>query len=383
MSGKEKLLLEKKILAYSLTAGALLGSNSIEASVQYTDISPDATIGTTPTYSIDLEGGVHGTGFVPDYDLFIEINAGGNSFYVRAPGSGTDFLGTFNATLFRPYALTSNADILATPATGVWGKNVAFNLGQLNLNDAAGNWLGTTSNRFVGIKFTSEDDSQIHYGFVELSVDYSSTQITIHGYGYETVANTGITQALPVELTSFTALIKDNSVELNWDTATEVNNYGFNVERRPETGDWEKIGFVNGHGNSNAPKSYSFVDEEITAGKVYYRLKQIDFDGRFEYSNIIEVQLSNSLPTNFVLNQNYPNPFNPTTVISYQLSADSQTKLEIFDSIGRLVATLVDEKQSAGTYSYNFNAEELPSGTYAYRLTTDGFSETKKMLLIK
>ncbi len=201
---------------------------------------------------------------------------------------------------------------------------------------------------------------------------------------------------VPVELTFFSAnIFQGNIVELHWNTATEVNNYGFSVERRQQATDgrpnvtpsgieeWEAIGFVLGHGNSNSPKDYSFLDEKLTNGKYYYRLKQIDYDGSYEYSNTIEISLSESLPSHFVLNQNYPNPFNPSTVISYQLSAVSDVELTIYDALGKELTKLVNEKQSIGSYSYNFDAEGLPSGTYIYELRAGNLIETKKMILIK
>lgn len=190
--------------------------------------------------------------------------------------------------------------------------------------------------------------------------------------------------ALPVELTSFTANVIGPSALLNWQTATEVNNYGFDVERRVQNADWQKIGFVQGHGNSNSTKNYFFTDRAITSsGKYYYRLKQIDFDGQFEYSDNVEVEIS--APRDFVLHQNYPNPFNPTTVISWQIAVGSQVSLKVYDTLGREVATLVDEYKPAGSYYCKLKLEngELSSGVYFYRLITDNKSEMKKMILIK
>ena len=195
---------------------------------------------------------------------------------------------------------------------------------------------------------------------------------------------------LPVELTSFTAEVAEKSVELKWRTATEVNNYGFEVERRAENerhleGDahlaWTKIGFVEGNGTTNAPKSYSFTDKNAS-GKISYRLKQIDRDGKFEYSQTVEVTAV-SAPKEFGLEQNYPNPFNPTTAIGYQLSANSFTTLKVYDAIGREVATLVNEVKDAGYYSAQFNGAKLSSGIYFAKLTSDRKTQMKKLLLLK
>ncbi len=199
-----------------------------------------------------------------------------------------------------------------------------------------------------------------------------------------------ITESLPVELTSFSANVIGNRINLKWQTATEVNNYGFEIERKNAgNNDWVKIGFVEGNGNSNSPKEYTFTDNSVNSGNYFYRLKQIDIDGSFEYSQAVEVSLG--LPSEFSLSQNYPNPFNPTTTIKYSiptsetLHATSQqlVQLKIYDILGREIATLVNKKQAPGNYEVRWNAENLPSGFYFYKLQTGEFTQTRKMILLK
>lgn len=193
--------------------------------------------------------------------------------------------------------------------------------------------------------------------------------------------------ALPVELTSFAAVVSNNKVNLNWNTATELNNFGFEIERsqtskvKGET--WEKVGFVHGAGNSNSPKEYSFQDESATNGNYSYRLKQIDNDGKYEYSKIIEVEIEN-LPTEFALSQNYPNPFNPTTSIDYSVPSNEYVSLIVYDMLGNEVKTLVNENQKPGYYEVKFNASNLSNGVYFYKIqTSSGFIQTKKLILLK
>jgi hypothetical protein len=199
---------------------------------------------------------------------------------------------------------------------------------------------------------------------------------------------------LPVELTSFSASLVGNKVSLNWVTATEVNNFGFEIERkivgtsRDLSEIWATISFIKGNGNSNSPKEYSFIDESVKDGKNSYRLKQIDFDGNFEYSEEIEVDIRTT-PVEFNLAQNYPNPFNPSTVISYQLSAFSNVKLTVYDLLGNEVTVLVNKEQEAGVYNFEWNGSGLSSGVYYYRLNAvspngeQNFTSVKKMLLLK
>ena len=187
---------------------------------------------------------------------------------------------------------------------------------------------------------------------------------------------------LPVELTAFTASTLDNSVELNWETATEVNNYGFEIERKFDGAKWNNIGFVEGHGNSNSPKYYSYSDNKIKAsGKYLYRLKQIDIDGSFEYSKEVEASIAD--PNEFELDQNYPNPFNPTTSIKFNIPFDSNVKLNVFNILGEEVAELLNENLSAGHYNIKFNASKLNSGIYFYKLETNKFTQMRKMILVK
>jgi len=195
---------------------------------------------------------------------------------------------------------------------------------------------------------------------------------------------------IPVELISFSSLINENDVTLNWQTATETNNQGFQIERRKmqdeRSDDWNSIGFVDGNGTTTETQTYSFVDENVEAGKYQYRLKQIDFDGSFEYSNTIEVEINS--PTKFSLEQNYPNPFNPSTSIQYAISSTQFVTLKIFNALGQEVETLVNEYQEAGVHSTSFIANSsadggLPSGVYLYKLSAGEYNEVKKMLLLK
>lgn len=191
---------------------------------------------------------------------------------------------------------------------------------------------------------------------------------------------------MPVELIFFSVTILRENAELRWKTATEVNNYGFEIERKSgipgtsETG-YEKIGFVNGNGNSNSPKDYSFMDDGVKAGKYTYRLKQIDNDGKIEYSNAVEIDI-NSV-NEFRLAQNYPNPFNPVTRISWQSPVHGWQTLKVYDVLGKEVATLVNGEMDAGNHEVSFNGTDLPSGMYIYKLQSGTNLQTKKMMLMK
>ena len=196
----------------------------------------------------------------------------------------------------------------------------------------------------------------------------------------------------PVELASFSANASNNSVILSWITATELNNSGFEIERCALSAGrqaWSKIGFVNGNGTTSEPHSYSFVDENISSGnpayrtgRYSYRLKQIDFDGTFSYSNIIEIDLS--LPQTFSLEQNYPNPFNPSTKISWHSPISGWQSIKLYDVLGREVETIIEGFFEAGVHSklYTVNSS-LTSGVYFYKLQAGSFTETKKMMLMK
>ena len=188
----------------------------------------------------------------------------------------------------------------------------------------------------------------------------------------------------PVELSLFTAVLIEDNVVLNWQTETEVDNYGFNIERSSPSHRtiWKTIGFVEGHGNSNSPKEYNFIDSEVDqSGNYSYRLKQIDNDGTFEYSDAVNVYVGT--PEKFYLSQNYPNPFNPTTTIDYMISKDEKVSLKVYDLLGKEVASLVDEFKPAGAYSVTFNAEHLASGVFIYRIMAGEYVAVKRMLLLK
>jgi hypothetical protein len=187
---------------------------------------------------------------------------------------------------------------------------------------------------------------------------------------------------LPVELISFIASAENGNVNISWKTASETNNCGINIERKSINDlQWSTLSFVKGSGNSLTLKQYSYIDKNINSGKFNYRLKQIDENGSFKYSDIITV--NNSAPITFSLVQNYPNPFNPGTIISYSLPIASNIKLTIFNTLGQIVKTLENCYKNPGNYSISFNASNLPGGIYFYKLEAGQLSQVKKMILVK
>ncbi len=194
---------------------------------------------------------------------------------------------------------------------------------------------------------------------------------------------------LPVELTSFIATSKNNTVELSWSTVSEINNFGFEVEKAEYRNqntenrktEWRTIGNVQGNGTSNIQHHYTFIDNNVGTGKFIYRLKQIDMDGKFTYSEEEEVYVG--VPKAIKLLQNYPNPFNPVTTINYEIPTTGKVYLKVYNVLGEEVATLVNGVQEAGRYSTQFDASKYSSGIYFYKLTSNNYTLVKSMLLVK
>jgi len=227
----------------------------------------------------------------------------------------------------------------------------------------------------VTVPFTGDANLQIGFFF-------SGSSVSIDYWYIDDVCVDG---TIPVELTSFTASVNGKNVTLNWVTATETNNQGFEIERNSGNG-FQNVGYVAGFGTSAEPHSYSFIDASLSEGTHSYRLKQLDFDGTFHYFDAINVDIT--IPDVFALAQNYPNPFNPSTKIDFSLAVDSKVSLTVFDVLGQEVANLVNTDLAAGSHNVDFNASLLNSGVYFYRIEATGidgtnFTNVKKMILTK
>jgi hypothetical protein len=186
---------------------------------------------------------------------------------------------------------------------------------------------------------------------------------------------------VPVELTSFAATVTENNVTLNWSTATETNNSGFQVERKSNQSEWINIGFVPGFGTSTEPHSYNFNDSKLNAGSYTYRLKQVDYDGSYEYSNEVEVVVV--IPGQYSLNQNYPNPFNPSTTIEFSIPNTELVNIIVYNALGEKVVDLVNTILPAGQHKVTFNAAGFASGIYLVKMKAGNFTEIRKMNLLK
>jgi len=317
--------------------------------------------------------------------LTTPTNIGGLGFSIKSTGA----LGS--TTITRGHTEQINGSLLYNTTryydasvSGGYNLDVVYNYNQNELNGS-----GTEANLRL---FKSTDGGNTWTKQETASLNQTDNTLSLTGVsGLSRWTAADNTSPLPVELTSFAASISNGVVTLKWSTATEVNNYGFEVERTEWMNgcmnEWKQIGFVAGSGNSNSVKEYSFTDIPNHLSiqpynhSFQYRLKQIDNDGTFAYSKEIEVE--NLRPSTFDLRQNYPNPFNPTTVINYQLPENAFVTLKIFDVTGNEVTTLINESKEAGYYSVTFTPANIASGVYVYQLKAGNFLSTKKLLLMK
>lgn len=214
-------------------------------------------------------------------------------------------------------------------------------------------------------------------------------EITYDGYSFNIDYiywdNMCVEYIVPVELTSFTVNANGTDAELRWTTSTETNNKGFEIERTASSNaplqEWLLVGYVPGFGTTTEPKSYSFVDSKLSSGKYIYRLKQIDFDGSFSYSGVVELEVKT--PGTFSLEQNYPNPFNPGTLIRFSIPVETDVRLNVYNTLGQEVAEIINSRLKEGYHEVEFDAGSLTSGIYFYRLEADKFVDVKKMIIIK
>jgi len=272
------------------------------------------------------------------------------------------------------------APIIDAPQTGEDGDTAVvigddqWHLYQWNLGlDGQPYWKGWAT----GNDTISDDPTPTYDGIWFFAPDGSDTTVI-----YLDQVTWNPDGELPVELVSFNASVDKNTIYLRWITSTELNNSGFEVERRTANSSYKKIAFVQGKGTTTQSNGYTYSDVVNQTGIYIYRLKQVDLDGTFEYSNEIMVNVI-ALPGQYALAQNYPNPFNPTTSIEYVIPQAGFVNLSVFNLLGERVAELVNEIMESGNHTIVFDASRLSSGTYIYTLSVNGNVVTKKMTLIK
>lgn len=215
---------------------------------------------------------------------------------------------------------------------------------------------------------------------IQISADVCADVITINGsYSGGGSICTG---ALPVTLSLFNASTEKNNVKLFWKTATELNNSGFQVQRRSEGNEWIVLTFVQGNGTTNEPVEYLYNDTKLLPGKYFYRLKQTDYNGNYEYFNLA-LPVIISKPNEFKISQSYPNPSNPKCNIDFQVPENIKVNISVYDLLGKLVAVLVNDIKEAGLHTVEFNGADLSSGTYFYVISAGTFKEIKKLVLVK
>ncbi len=267
------------------------------------------------------------------------------------------------------------ADCIPLNVSYVPGTSAGYVItGDVNVNGYAGGSAYTLDN---GNTWTNLDNGNYCYMVFTDYAGWATNWVTNNFYKY-----VGPPWPIPVELSSFTASVSGSEVSLIWSTATETNNKGFEVQRsKSEMTEWMKVGIVNGKGTTTEKQQYSFVDKNVPAGTYIYRLKQTDFNGSSSYSEEVSVEVKSVFT--YFLEQNYPNPFNPSTLIKFGLKEKSNVRIELFNTLGEKVRTILNDTKDAGNFTLEFNAADLPSGVYLYQVTAGSFTSVKKMILLK
>jgi len=371
------------VVLYDQTSGA--GTNSLTsqnfetANDLYDNQGADDFVVPAPGWAIDLVENLgvyyNGTGPANSVNVFFYNNSGG------LPGTLVEQ--RLNVVPSGGLA-TGSFVIPISPAVNLSPGTYWVSI-QANLDFSVGGQYGWTEHLPVGFASAWQNPGG---GFATPCATWGyrvATCAVVGTAGYDDYAFRLSGQIVPVELTSFTASADYGVVNLSWSTATETNNQGFHVERS-NGGEFESITFVEGHGTTTQTQNYSFIDRDVNVGSYSYRLKQVDFGGTFEYSDVVEVDVP--APAVFALDQNYPNPFNPSTMISFRLAVDSKVSMTVFNVLGQEVASLLNGNIVAGSHQISFDASSLNSGVYMYRIEASGidgtnFVDVKKMILTK
>ncbi|MBX2975241.1 MAG: T9SS type A sorting domain-containing protein [Ignavibacteriaceae bacterium] len=357
--------------------GAASNNNNLYFNTVY--LSGNPTAGASNSYALYSNASTNTRNF--RNNILVNARSNGGS------ASGSHYTAWFNYAVNTNLTLDYN-DYFVSGIGGVLGRYNSANVTSLPLitsNDANSKNVDpefSSAGGTTAANYQTSNRTIIAVTETGTTIDYAGE---LRDLSYPTMGAFENAVPLPVELTSFTAKVVSKNVTLNWQTATEQNNHGFEVERSAvasQNMEWKTIGFVEGHGNSNSLRDYSFVDNSPLSGLIKYRLKQIDNDGKYSYSNEVEIEVAN-IPTDYVLFQNYPNPFNPSTTIKFGLPKDSKVVLEVYNIIGEKVTTLINQEMSAGYHNINFTATGLATGIYIYRLTANEFTSTKKFILMK
>jgi hypothetical protein len=304
--------------------------------------------------------------------IFVKVAANGNlRFGVSKSSTNTTVQPAYSDSIYT----TGTTYLLVVKYQ--FNPDVADDSAYLFINPAISS-IEPSPNLAHGTLTTGSDPANIGGVYIRQGTASSGPNLILDGIRI----GTAWSDVVPVELTSFTSAVDGNKVILSWSTASELNNQGFEIQRSTQGNEFATIGFVAGHGTTTEAKTYRFVDVDLTAGKYIYRLKQVDFNGTFSYSDVVNVDVT-SLPIQFELAQNYPNPFNPSTTIKFSIPQSSNVTLKIFNTLGQEVSTLINQNMESGVHTINFDASQLNSGIYFYRLDADQFSQVRKMTLIK
>ena len=390
----------------TLSGFTVLGANSVSYNPvdgQYYAILR-VSVGTRRLVTVDPETGVcTDIGAMGSNYSSMTFTPSGKLYAFGGHGSGVTAerlysVNTANGTttlLAGPFSLGADGEVIAfNPDDGFiyhWSGNTTANMARIDTSTFVETVIaqsGAPHAEIFGAAYKGGGEFYL--------TDIASRSLTMTTGGLATLVATGLPDdirglgygdaVLPVELASFTSSISGRDVTLNWTTSSESNNSGFEIQRASGIGQFTRIAFVGGNGTSSSANSYSFTDRSVNSGTYSYRLKQTDFNGNFEYFNLSN-EVVIGIPGKFDLSQNYPNPFNPSTKINFDVPVDSRVNIKLLDISGREVALLANEVKAAGYYTLEFNASELPSGVYFYRIVADGngksFTATKKMTLIK